>query len=184
MADPKLSATILKGHVIEEAASSPKPDLANLPPTFVLATNLSESELHEVEDIFIARGAPVTYDLKAANLVIGNITKERRAKFELKRGNVMFNDYEEVPESGLPGLPGLTGFSDQVSSPAAAKRRKLNAGTLELIEDAACISNSDSENIGTDIVDIHPNEGNNTSGSNSPHSLVNMSFISKFIVHI
>ena len=177
MAESKLSGTALEGFSIREATSSPKPDLASLPVTFVLATNLSESELHEVEDILIAQGAPLTYDIKAANLVIGNISKERRAKFELKRGNVPFEDYEESSESVVPGS------SDQLSSPIAVKRRKVKDGTPELVGHVITVNTGNNNTIGT-VTDINPNDDNHASRSNTQLSLVNMSFVRKFPARI
>lgn len=174
MAKPKSSATALEGHSIEAVTSSPKPDLSGLLSTFILATNLSESELHEYEDILVARGAPLTYDIKAANLVIGNISKERRAKFELKRGNVTFKDNEESSASVLSGP------LDLVSSRKAVKRRKLRDGTQELIEDVSIVNAGNTKTRGSDETEIYSNEGNHLSRSHSHSSLVNRVSILKF----
>jgi DNA polymerase IV len=128
MASTHLSATAtaLDKHVTE-ASTSPKPNLTSLPSTFILASHLSESELHEVEDLLVERGAPLTYDIKEANLVIGNISKEKRAKFELKRGKV---DCENILGSATPDS------SNQISVKAKVpKRRKLNNGMLVPIKD-------------------------------------------------
>ena len=168
MAKPRSSATALEGPSIEEATSSLKPDLSCLLSTFILATNLSEAELHEYEDILIARGAPLTYDIKAANLVIGNISKEKRARFELKRGNVHFKEEEESSGSVLPVSVVL------VSSPTARKWRKLKDGTRGLIEDVT----------GTAVTEIHSNEGNHLSRSHSQSSSVNIVSILKLTVRV
>ncbi|MCJ1305474.1 hypothetical protein MMC08_008288 [Hypocenomyce scalaris] len=63
---------------------APKLDLSVLPAVFVLPTHLSLTELHEVEEQLSGRGAPLTYDISEAKLVIGAISTERRATFELK----------------------------------------------------------------------------------------------------
>jgi len=65
-----------------------KLDLSSLPPTFILNTNISTEELNNAEDELINHGAPLTYDIKEANLVLGNILRERRAKLELQWGGV------------------------------------------------------------------------------------------------
>ena len=168
MAKPQSSATALEGRSIEVATSSPKPDLSGLLSTFILATNLSESELHEYEDVLVARGAPLTYDIKAANLVIGNISKERRARFELKRGKVPFEDNEESSASVLPGS------LDLVSSRTAVKRRKLRDETRELSEDVNIIDTGNNKNIGSDEAEIYANEGNHLLRSHSHSSSVNI----------
>lgn len=178
MAKPQLSAVALEGHLTGEATSSPEPNLASLPPTFILATNLSEPELHEFEDTLVVRGAPLTYDIKAANLVIGNISKERRARFELKRGNVPLMDDEERSESVT------SGSLDPVSSPMAVKRRKLKDTTPELIENVTTVGTGNNKDVETTVTGIHPNQGNYPSRSNSQCLLVNISFISKFVVGI
>lgn len=175
MAKTPLSAAALEGQSIRETSLSPKPDLASLPPTFILATNLSESELHKVEDTLVQRGAPITYDIKEANLVIGNISKGRRAKFELKRGNVPLEDYKESPESVMPGS------SDQVSSPVVVKRRKLKDGTPGSIEAADTENACKTEPATTDI---YSSECSHASRSISQLSLVNISFIYRLMLRI
>ena len=72
-------------------------DLSRLPSTFVLPTHLSETELHETEDALIAHGASLTYNIREANLILGNISKARRARFELKCHGVLTQDSEENP---------------------------------------------------------------------------------------
>lgn len=122
MASTQLAATVLDDHVTR-GSSSPKPNLASLPSTFVLASHLSESELHEVEDLLVERGAPLTYDIKEANLVIGNISKEKRAKFELKRGKVPLDECEDRLKPATPDS------SNQISAQTKPpKRQKLNNG--------------------------------------------------------
>lgn len=178
MAKPQSSATALERRSIEVAISSPKPDLSCLLSTFILATSLSESELHEFEDTLVARGAPLTYDIKAANLVIGNISKERRARFELKRGNVPFQDDEESSTSALPDS------LDPISSPVAVKRRKLKDGTQELIEDLNTVNAGNENNKGTAETGIYSNEGIYLSRSHSHSSLVNIGFTPTFISRV
>lgn len=94
-----------------------------LPLILVLPTNLSEHELHEAEDILVEHGAWLTYDIKEANIVLGNIFKERRARFELKRGKVRTEELnkaeEHVDPTHLDVIP--------LDNPAA-KRRRLNNG--------------------------------------------------------
>ena len=67
-------------------------DLSQLPPVFVLATHLSISEQHEAEDALNNGKAPLTYDIKEANLVLGNVSKSRRARSELQWKGVHLED--------------------------------------------------------------------------------------------
>ena len=73
------------------------------PPIFVLEVHLTDIEISIVEDQLHQAGASLTYDLKEARIVLGAIEKERRARFELRRGGVEFTEfppkYESVAES-------------------------------------------------------------------------------------
>jgi len=71
-----------------------KLDLGSLPTTFILNTNISTEELNDAEDELIKHGGPLTYDIKEANLVLGNISRERRAKLELQWGGVRTENTE------------------------------------------------------------------------------------------
>lgn len=68
--------------------STPNLDLSILPPVFLLPTHLSLAELHEIEEQLTAGGAPLTYDITEAKLVLGAISTEKRATFELKSRKV------------------------------------------------------------------------------------------------
>ncbi len=182
MAGTQSSARGLDDRQIRDASSSSKPDLTSLPPTFVLATNLSDSELHEVEDLLGERGAPVTYDIRKAKLVIGNISKEKRAKFELKRGKVRLLESENYGEDVMPDFP------DQVSvNPEAAKRRKLNSGMLVPTGNVATV---DTQNKGEAteateaIMTKHPKDDFPTGCSISRSSLVDIPFANGSSFHI
>ena len=61
----------------------------------MLATHLSISEQHEAEDALSSGKAPLTYDIKEANLVLGNISKPRRARSELQWKGVHLEDISE-----------------------------------------------------------------------------------------
>lgn len=97
------------------------PSLAfrSLPPVYVLATHLSISEQHEAEDALSRAGASLTYDIKEANLVLGNISKPRRAKSELQWKGVRVEDVED------------NGTAENPISPLK-KRRKLGDRSDEI----------------------------------------------------
>jgi len=81
--------TVRAGHDEES-----KLDLSSLPPTFILNTNISTEELNNAEDELVKHGGPLTYDIKEANIVLGNISRERRAKLELQWGGVRTENTE------------------------------------------------------------------------------------------
>lgn len=96
-----------------------KPDLSGLPPTFILNTNLSNEELNDAEDDLIRCRAPLTYDIKEANLVLGNILKERRAKLELQWGGVQ----TEQGDSVASATNSESAVKEELKGPAAKRRR-------------------------------------------------------------
>lgn len=102
----------------------PELDLRTLPPIFVLAAHLSINKQHEVENALTNCGAPLTYEINEAKIVLGNISKPKRAKSELQWKGVRVEDVEVTPnaENHTPPL----GPED---SSRAKKRRKLEDGS-------------------------------------------------------
>lgn len=97
-----------------------KLDFSGLPPVYVLAAHLSINEQHEAEDALSHGGASLTYDIKEANIVLGNISKARRAKSELQWKGVCVEDTEDTPSAEKPTSPrGPEGRAP------AKKRRKV-----------------------------------------------------------
>ncbi|MCJ1465494.1 hypothetical protein MMC07_004112 [Pseudocyphellaria aurata] len=97
--------------------------LSSLPAIFVLPTNLAEHELHEAEDMLVEHGALLTYNITEANIVLGNIFKERRARFELKCGKVRTEELNKAEEHVKPAY-----LDAPLAGNPAAKRRRLNNG--------------------------------------------------------
>ena len=96
-------------------------DLSQLPPVFVLATHLSISEQHEAEDALSRGKAPLTYDIKEANIVLGDISKRRRARSELLWKGVHLEDIsEEEGHRSTTASP-----STSKDGTPAKKRRRL-----------------------------------------------------------
>ncbi|KAI4190068.1 MAG: hypothetical protein L6R41_001034 [Letrouitia leprolyta] len=71
-------------------------DLSNLPAIYVLPTHLSLDDLHRIEHQLTDSDASLTYDISEASLVLGSITKPRRAKFELQLAKVQFEDSDPL----------------------------------------------------------------------------------------
>ncbi|KAI5310642.1 hypothetical protein KEM55_004185 [Ascosphaera atra] len=80
-----------------------KIELPSSPPIFVLPLNLSLQDLHAIEESLADSGATVTYDVKEAAVVIGQITQKKRAALELRnkgQGTVEYDGKEEETEEG------------------------------------------------------------------------------------
>ena len=103
----------------------PKLDLGHLPPVYVLAAHLSISEQHEAEDALSGGGAPLTYDIKEARIVLGNIVRARRAKSELQWKSVFVEDIVQGEENKQRS-PIL--WSGSKRSTSARKRIRLGHG--------------------------------------------------------
>ncbi|KAL8695035.1 MAG: hypothetical protein Q9218_000403 [Villophora microphyllina] len=85
-------------HVLEPArwSISSGLDLSAFPAVYVLPTHIGVDELHAVEHQLTKSGAALTYDIREARLVLGNVSKTRRAKFELHAGGVRYKDIDPV----------------------------------------------------------------------------------------
>ncbi len=101
-------------------------DLSQLPPVFVLATHLSISEQHEAEDALSNGKAPLTYDIKEANLVLANISRARRARSELQWKGVHLEDIGE--EESRRSTRSLSSTSSS-RTPANKRRRLADEGS-------------------------------------------------------
>ncbi|MCJ1399109.1 hypothetical protein MMC11_002311 [Xylographa trunciseda] len=70
----------------------PKLNLSHLPEVYVLPVHLSFDEVHKLEDQLAEAGAPVTYDISGAKLILGALTTIKRAKFELHSRGLRVQD--------------------------------------------------------------------------------------------
>ena len=122
MTDSQASdSTVGKEHDALKPTSKSNLRLDCLPPIFVLALHLSTEELHRAEDELSRHGAPLTYDITEARIVLGNTAKERRAKLELQWAKVMI-DESDGPKSESLSKASIKGGRNV----PATKRRKLN----------------------------------------------------------
>ena len=126
-------------------------DLSQLPPVFVLATHLSISEQHEAEDALSNGKAPLTYDIKEANLVLGNITRPRRARSELQWKGVHLEDIGEA-ESRRPTRTSSSTSNNR--TPANKRRRLAEQGShrtqrpgLVTVDESSAASDTEDEDI-------------------------------------
>ena len=107
----------------------PSLDLSLLPPVYVIAAHLSTEEQHKAEDVLVDAGAPLTYDIKEASIVIGNISKARRAKSELLWKGIRVQDIDAGKARQSPiSSPSSSSSSSSEASTPAKKRRKVVKG--------------------------------------------------------
>ena len=122
-----------------------KLDMRSLPPVYVLAAHLSINEQHKAEIALSNAGASLTYDINEANIVLGNISKTRRAKFELQWKGVHVEDIEDAENTASPLRP-------EYRAPAK-KRRKVGERRNEfprrklevVIDDSSTASEAEDE---------------------------------------
>ena len=91
-------------------------DLSNFPPIYVLTSHIASQELRDAEDKLTALKAPLTYNVKEAKLILGNVTTARRAKLELQWLGVYINEDSRQTASLQPPKK-RTKFENAPSSP-------------------------------------------------------------------
>ncbi|OJD23880.1 hypothetical protein ACJ73_04762, partial [Blastomyces percursus] len=89
-------------------------NLASLPSIYVLPTHLDLNQLHEAEETLERCGAPLTYDILEAELVMGKVSQKRRATFELRSRGLWT---EEV------SAPTVVTTAASQAGPSAKRRR-------------------------------------------------------------
>ncbi|KAI9706759.1 MAG: hypothetical protein M1820_004729 [Bogoriella megaspora] len=95
-------------------------DFSGFPPIYVLQTHLDEDELDDIYDKLEEFGAPQTYDMTEAKLVLGRVTTKRRAMFELRCRKLWTEQIDSL---------GVKGFSPEKSQEVTvpiSKRRKVD----------------------------------------------------------
>ena len=120
-------------------------DLSGLPPIYVLAAHLSINEQHEAEDALSNAGASLTYDIKEASIVLGNVSKPKRAKSELHWKGLHVEDDEVAencdspisPEDGAPAKKWRKLGNESNKSP----RQKVDV----IIDDSTTASETEDE---------------------------------------
>lgn len=148
MADSQSSAITVDQ---DEPRAAAKIDLSYLPPVYVLATHLSTNELHEAEELLSSCGAPLTYEIKEANLVLGNVSRARRARSELQWSGVLVEDLGNKDDNH--------GASSRDATPAKKKRRLANGhkGGMQRALDVTRVDASPSSEIeGDEELDAKP----------------------------
>ncbi|KAI4146946.1 MAG: hypothetical protein L6R39_003283 [Caloplaca ligustica] len=151
MADSLVGASPSEGKAKTEALIRDAAlDLSLLPTVYVLPARLALDDLHAIENQLTKHGAPLTYDIREAKLVLGNITKLKRAKFELQAGKIQFKDIE--PSSQSKGSPNLQVASTAaLSGPPPQKRRKLEPSETQSTTDESTTAGAhDSSTIGSE----------------------------------
>ncbi|KAL8705985.1 MAG: hypothetical protein Q9201_000929 [Fulgogasparrea decipioides] len=109
-------------------------DLSTFPAIYVLPAHIAVPELHDIEHQLTKSGAPLTYDIREARLVLGNLSKPRRAKFELQVRKIRFKDVDpaDLPKESLKANP--VPQKDN-SEPPPTKRRKLEVADTQSTTD-------------------------------------------------
>ena len=154
---------------VETANHGPLPsstcNFSKLPPVYVLATHLSIAEQHEAEDALNSAGAPLTYDIKEANLILGNISRARRAKLELQWKGVLVEDIVVDKEHHSS-----TSSSELEDSTPTKKRRRL--------VNRDCNQVSGASNVTTIASDTASETGDENDPNTKPMSQLSLSRVS------
>lgn len=122
MSSSQSSDSTLQGDSVANTSEVSGLDFSYLPSIYVLHAHLSENELHEAEDALVACGALLTHEIKDARIVLGNISKERRARFELRTAQVRTESLDRS-KGKFPSRP----LNIPTEAPVT-KRRRINDG--------------------------------------------------------
>lgn len=114
MSSSQSSDSTLQGDSFVNTSEASRLDFSHLPSIYVLPAHLSEDELHEAEHALVTCGALLTHEIKDSRIVLGNISKERRARFELRSAQVRTESLERTTPLEIPSEAPVT------------KRSKLN----------------------------------------------------------
>ena len=139
-------------------------DLTGLPPIYVLAAHLSINEQHEAEDALSSAGASLTYDVKEARLVLGNVSKPKRAKSELHWKGLHVED-DEVTENRDPPTSPEDGAPAKKSRKLGNENDKSSRQKVDVVIDDSSTA-SDME----DEADANPKGTRHVSPSNVSNS--------------
>jgi DNA polymerase IV len=133
------------------AAESKRPtlDLSLLPPVFVSVTHLDTCELHELEDNLAQCGAPLTYNLKEAKIVLTKAERKRRIQLDLRTNGCPTEEVEVVRLADS-----LHNTSPDVTLESEAKRDKIaqenhSSSKTSFTADINCSTDSETEDEGT-----------------------------------
>ncbi|KAJ6444192.1 DNA polymerase beta [Purpureocillium lavendulum] len=123
----------------------------DFPPIFLLSTHLQPDHLHRLE----ASIPSLTYDIHEAQVVLGNITRAQRARFELRRLKVVTEPVEGEGGSGSGSGSGsgnalATGSSAATADIPSPKRRKLSTSGASI----GLPSHSGIDNIPRDVISV------------------------------
>ena len=139
-------------------------DLTGLPPIYVLAAHLSINQQHEAEDALNNAGASLTYDIKEASIVLGNVSKPKRAKSELHWKGLLVEDDAVAGNCDSP-------ISPEDGAPAKKSRKLGNENNKSsrqkvdvVIDDSSTASEMEDE------TDANPKRARDVSPSNVSNS--------------
>ena len=141
MEDDKTSVSVVNtnSQTQTSAALVPVLDLGSLPTVYILPTHLSGAQIHGAEDVLVSNGASLTYDIKEARLVLCNLSKSRRAKFELQSRKVRFRDFGRQRKLDAKHSFSLFDAERERTFPAKKRRRIGHASIGSTTDDSSSL---------------------------------------------
>ncbi|KAL8811034.1 MAG: hypothetical protein Q9200_002123 [Gallowayella weberi] len=125
-------------------------DLTTFPSIYVLHTHVPLAELHGVEQQLTASGALLTYDIREARLILGYISKPRRAKFELQAGNVRFREIQSSHLAQLAPESHTHPKQETLDSPPPKRPRLEESTTQSTTDESTASEHEDSSTVGSE----------------------------------
>lgn len=118
-------------------------DLSSLPTVYVLPARIALDDLHWIENELTRSGAPLTYDIREAKLILGYLTKPRRAKFELQAGKLCFKDIDPLSQSTTSPAPPVSSEETAPELPPKKRRKIEEQETQSTTDESATTEQQD-----------------------------------------
>ena len=133
------------------APQSSSLDLTCLPPLYVLSTHLSIDEQHEAEELLRSCGAPLTYDIQEARVVLGNISRTQRARLELKWKGLQLEDSQITNNDKPNPTPSSGGVTPAKKKRKVARDEDIEtAHTVTTVGEDSSAASKPADEAGTD----------------------------------
>ncbi|KAL9598971.1 MAG: hypothetical protein Q9219_004154 [cf. Caloplaca sp. 3 TL-2023] len=125
-------------------------DLSKLPAIYVLPSHVALDDLHKFERQLTGCGASLTYDIREARLILGSISKPRRAKFELQAAGINFKDIDQTNQSKADLGSSITQKDREAETPPTKRPKLEEIDTQSTAEESSLSEHLDTSTAGSE----------------------------------
>ncbi|KAL8841453.1 MAG: hypothetical protein Q9170_000916 [Blastenia crenularia] len=125
-------------------------DLSGLPAIYVLPAHVALNDLHEIEHQLTRSGASLTYDIREARIILGSISKPRRAQFELQAAKVHFKHLGPPIDSRDDIKVSPSTQEVEVQAPPSKKPKLEETATQSTTDESTSVEHDDTSTVGSE----------------------------------